>query len=49
MGHQVGNYRMVVHEGLCRPYEEARQRLEEGRLADGPFSTPIRGPSSGRW
>ncbi len=35
VGHQVGNYRMVVHEGLCRPYEEARQRLEEGRLSDG--------------
>ena len=35
VGHQVGNYRMVVHEGLRRPYEEARQRLDEGKLADG--------------
>ncbi len=35
VGHQVGNYRMVVHAGLRRPYEEARLRLEEGRLADG--------------
>jgi formate C-acetyltransferase len=35
IGHQVGNYQMVVHEGLRRPYEEAKLRLEEGRLADG--------------
>jgi len=35
VGHQVGNYRMVVHEGLRRPYEEAASRLEKGRLADG--------------
>ena len=35
IGHQVGNYWMVVHEGLRRPYEEAKLRLKEGRLADG--------------
>ena len=35
VGHQVGNYRMVVHEGLRRPYGEAKQRLDEGKLADG--------------
>jgi formate C-acetyltransferase len=35
IGHQVGNYWMVVHEGLRGPYGEAKQRLEEGRLADG--------------
>jgi pyruvate formate-lyase/glycerol dehydratase family glycyl radical enzyme len=35
VAHQVGNYWMVVHEGLRRPYAEAKQRLEEGKLADG--------------
>jgi pyruvate formate-lyase/glycerol dehydratase family glycyl radical enzyme len=35
VGHQVGNYRMVVHDGLKQPYEEAARRLKEGRLADG--------------
>lgn len=35
ISHQVGNYRMVVHEGLRHPYEEAKQRLNEGKLADG--------------
>ncbi|MGO9214091.1 MAG: pyruvate formate lyase family protein [Syntrophales bacterium] len=35
VGHQVGNYWMVVHEGLHRPYEEAKQRLKEGKLANG--------------
>ena len=35
VGHQVGNYLMVVHEGLRRPYGEAKQRLDEGKLADG--------------
>jgi formate C-acetyltransferase len=35
IGHQVGNYRMVVHEGLRRPFEEAKKRLEEGKLANG--------------
>jgi len=35
VAHQVGNYRMVVREGLRRPYEEAGKRLQEGRLADG--------------
>jgi pyruvate formate-lyase/glycerol dehydratase family glycyl radical enzyme len=38
VGHQVGDYRMVVHDGLKRPYEEAALRLEEGRLKDG---TPL--------
>jgi pyruvate formate-lyase/glycerol dehydratase family glycyl radical enzyme len=38
VGHQVGNYMMVVREGLKRPYHEAGLRLEEGRLADG---TPL--------
>ena len=35
VGHQVGNYLMVVHDGLRRPYGEAKQRLDEGKLADG--------------
>jgi len=35
IGHQVGNYRMVVHEGLRRLFEEAKKRLEEGKLANG--------------
>ena len=35
VAHQVGNYWMVVHEGLRHPYVEAKQRLEEGKLADG--------------
>ena len=35
IGHQVGNYWMVVHEGLRSPYEDANLRLKEGRLADG--------------
>ncbi len=35
VAHQVGNYRMVVQEGLRSPYEEANKRLEQGRLADG--------------
>lgn len=35
IGHQVGDYRMVVHEGLRHPYEEAKKRLDEGKLADG--------------
>jgi len=35
VAHQVGNYWMVVHKGLHRPYAEAKQRLEEGKLADG--------------
>jgi pyruvate formate-lyase/glycerol dehydratase family glycyl radical enzyme len=35
IAHQVGNYRMVVREGLCRPYEEANLRLQEGNLPDG--------------
>jgi formate C-acetyltransferase len=35
VGHQVGNYRMVVHQGLKSAYEEAAKRLEEGRLGDG--------------
>ncbi|HVN72838.1 MAG TPA: pyruvate formate lyase family protein, partial [Desulfomonilia bacterium] len=35
IGHQVGNYWMVVNEGLVRPYEEAKSSLEEGRLANG--------------
>ena len=35
VAHQVGNYWMVVHEGLHHPYAEAKQRLNEGKLADG--------------
>jgi len=35
VGHQVGNYRMVVHQGLRSVYDEAAKRLEEERLADG--------------
>ena len=35
VAHQVGDYRMVVQEGLRRPYEEATRRLDEGTLADG--------------
>ncbi len=35
VAHQVGNYRMVVHEGLCSPYKEAQKRLEQGRFEDG--------------
>jgi len=35
IGHQVGNYRMVVHQGLKSVHEEAATRLEEGKLADG--------------
>lgn len=35
VGHQVGNYRMVVHEGLRSVYQEAAKRLEDERLADG--------------
>ena len=35
VGHQVGNYSMVVQEGLRHPYAEAKQRLTEGKLADG--------------
>ncbi|MBM4443952.1 MAG: hypothetical protein FJ020_01450 [Chloroflexi bacterium] len=35
IGHQVGNYRMVVHQGLRSVYDEAAKRLEEGRLGDG--------------
>ncbi len=35
IGHQVGDYRMVVHRGLRSVYEEAAKRLEEGRLGDG--------------
>lgn len=43
IAHQVGNYRMVVHEGLRCPYEEATKRLQEGRLADG---TPLNADQS---
>jgi pyruvate formate-lyase/glycerol dehydratase family glycyl radical enzyme len=35
IGHQVGNYRMVVHDGLKSPYEDAALMLAEGRLRDG--------------
>ena len=35
VAHQVGDYWMVVHEGLRHPYEEAKQRLKEGKLAEG--------------
>ncbi|MDD5712123.1 MAG: pyruvate formate lyase family protein, partial [Smithellaceae bacterium] len=35
VGHQVGNYRMVVQEGLRPTYEEANLRLDSGRMADG--------------
>lgn len=35
IAHQVGNYRMVVEEGLRSPYEQARQRLREGKLPGG--------------
>ncbi len=38
IGHQCGDYRMVVHQGLKSADEEARLRLEEGTLADG---TPL--------
>ena len=38
IGHQVGNHRMVVQDGLRRPFEEASLRLKEGRLEDG---TPL--------
>lgn len=35
VAHQVGDYRMVVQEGLRRPCDEAKQRLDAGTLADG--------------
>lgn len=38
VGHQCGDYRMVVHQGLKSADEEARLRLEAGALADG---TPL--------
>lgn len=38
IGHQVGNYRDVVHNGLCRADEAAARCLELKTLADG---TPI--------
>ncbi len=38
VGHQCGDYRMVVHEGLRAPDREAELRLETGKLADG---TPL--------
>ena len=40
IGHQVGDYRMAVHEGLRYPYEEAQKRLNEGKLADGSSLNP---------
>ncbi len=49
VGHQVGNYRMVVHEGLCRPYEEADKGWRRAGLRTAPLLMPIRGPSSARW
>jgi pyruvate formate-lyase/glycerol dehydratase family glycyl radical enzyme len=38
VGHQCGDYMMVVHRGLKDPDEEAKLRLETGKLADG---TPL--------
>ncbi|HEY5532087.1 MAG TPA: pyruvate formate lyase family protein [Candidatus Anoxymicrobiaceae bacterium] len=35
IAHQVGDYNMVVHQGLQKSYDEAGLRLESGRLADG--------------
>ncbi len=35
VGHQVGDYRMVVHEGLRSVDEEATRRLESGTMPDG--------------
>ncbi len=40
VGHQVGDYRMVVREGLRSVDEEAAQRLESGTLPDGTALSP---------
>ncbi|MBU0995850.1 MAG: hypothetical protein KJ737_25425 [Proteobacteria bacterium] len=37
IGHQVGNYRDVVENGLCRADHIAKACLDTGKLADGTF------------
>ncbi len=39
VGHQVGDYRMVVHQGLRSVDEEAERRLESGTMPDGTTLT----------